>query len=50
MIIQQRELINKYKKKSDENEEKARVLLKENYDLKSVIKENNIELEGNVND
>lgn len=50
MIIQQRELINKYKKKSDENEEKARVLLKENYDLKSVIKENSIELEGNVND
>ena len=50
MIIQQRELINKYKKKSDENEEKARVLLKENYDLKSVINENNIELEGNVND
>lgn len=44
MIIQQRELINKYKKKSDESEEKSRVLLKENYDLKSLLKDNNIEL------
>ena len=44
MIIQQRELINKYKKKSDESEEKSRILLKENYDLKSLLKDNNIEL------
>ena len=44
MIIQQRELINKYKKKSDEIEEKSRILLKENYDLKSLLKDNNIDL------
>lgn len=44
MIIQQRELINKYKKKSDESEEKSRILLKENYDLKSILKDNNIDL------
>lgn len=44
MIIQQRELINKYKKKSDESEEKSRILLKENYDLKSLLKGNNIDL------
>lgn len=44
MIIQQRDLINKYKKKSDDNEEKARILLKENYDLKSLLKDNNIDL------
>lgn len=44
MIIQQRELINKYKKKSDESEEKSRILLKENYDLKSLLKDNNIDL------
>lgn len=44
MIIQQRELINKYKKKSDESEEKSRILLKENYDLKSLLKDNNIAL------
>lgn len=50
MIIQQRELINKYKKKSDENEEKARILLKENYDLKSLLEDNHIELVGDNND
>ena len=44
MIIQQREMINKYKKKSDESEEKSRILLKENYDLKSLLKDNNIDL------
>lgn len=49
MIIQQRELINKYKKESDENEEKARLLLKENYDLKSLLQENHIELAGDNN-
>lgn len=50
MIIQQRDLINKYKKKSDDNEEKARILLKENYDLKSLLKDNNISLVGDSND
>ena len=49
MLIQQRELINKYKQKSEENEEKSRILLKENYDLKSVLKENNIDLAGDNN-
>ena len=39
MIIQQRELINKYKKIADDYEEKARILLRENTDLKSRIKE-----------
>ena len=39
MIIQQRDLINKYKKIADENEEKARILLRENSDLKERIKE-----------
>lgn len=39
MIIQQRDLINKYKKVADENEEKARILLRENSDLKEKIKE-----------
>lgn len=38
MLIQQRLLIDKYKKIADENEEKARVLLRENYDLKDLIK------------
>lgn len=50
MIIQQRELINKYKKKSNENEEKSRILLKENYDLKALLKDNNIDLTGDAND
>lgn len=37
MLIQQRLLIDKYKKIADENEEKARILLRENYDLKEKI-------------
>lgn len=49
MIVQQRELINKYKKIADDNEEKARILLKENYDLKALLTENNIDLEGDNN-
>lgn len=44
MIIQQRELINKYKKIADDNEEKARVLLRENYDLKDLLSKNEIEI------
>ena len=39
MIIQQRELINKYKKIADDYEEKARILLRENTDLKARMKE-----------
>lgn len=49
MLIQQRELINKYKKIADDNEEKARVLLRENYDLKDLIKKNNIEIQYDQN-
>lgn len=45
MLIQQRELINKYKKIADEYEEKARILLRENIDLKALIKEHGIDLE-----
>lgn len=37
MLIQQRLLIDKYKKIADENEEKARILLRENYDLKDLV-------------
>lgn len=44
MIIQQRELITKYKKIADEHEEKARILLRENVDLKALIKENGIDI------
>ena len=46
MINQQRELINKYKKIADEYEEKARILLRENIDLKDLMKSKGIELEG----
>lgn len=49
MIVQQRELINKYKKSADDNEEKARVLLRENYDLKALLAEHHIELVGDNN-
>lgn len=49
MIIQQRELINKYKKIADDNEEKARILLRENYDLKDLLKKNEIEIEYGSN-
>ena len=49
MIIQQRELINKYKKIADEFEEKARILLRENYDLKDLLKTSGIEFEVSVN-
>ena len=45
MIIQQRELINKYKRIADEYEEKARILLRENIDLKAFIKEKGIDIE-----
>ena len=38
MLTQQRALIEKYKQIADENEEKARILLRENGDLKDRIK------------
>lgn len=44
MIIQQRELISKYKNNSDRFEEQARILLRENYDLKDLLKKNNINI------
>ena len=36
-LIQQRLLIDKYRKMAEENEEKARILLRENYDLKELV-------------
>lgn len=45
MLIQQRDLINKYKKIADEYEEKARILLRENIDLKALLKDNGITIE-----
>ena len=45
MVVQQRELINKYKKIADDYEEKARILLRENYDLKDLLKKNGIEID-----
>lgn len=44
MIIQQRNLINKYKQQSDDSEEKARLLLKENCDLKEFAKRNGLDI------
>ena len=35
----------KYKKIADEYEEKARILLRENIDLKALVKENGINIE-----
>lgn len=46
MVIQQRELIKKYKAIADEYEEKARILLRENIDLKSLLNENGIQISG----
>lgn len=48
MIIQQKSLIDKYKKSSDDNEEKARLLLRENTDLKELLKEKKIKLDGDT--
>lgn len=44
MIIQQKELIKKYKLIADEMEEKARLLLRENLDLKAYVAEKGITL------
>ena len=48
MITQQRDLIKKYKKFADDNEEKARILLRENNDLKDLLKSHNIPLNGGM--
>ena len=44
MIAQQRELIKKYKRIADDNEEKSRILLRENYDLKALIEKSGLSL------
>lgn len=46
MVILQRDLVKKYKAIADEYEEKARLLLRENIDLKSLLSENGIDLTG----
>ena len=48
MITQQRDLIKKYKKFADDNEEKARILFRENNDLKDLLKSHNIPLNGGM--
>ena len=48
MFIQQRLLIDKYKRMAEENEEKARILLRENYDLKELVKDTGM-LDGDAN-
>lgn len=42
MLIEQRELLQKYQEQASRNEELARVLLRENTDLKSTLKENGL--------
>lgn len=44
MLIKQREIITKLQKKADENEEVARILLRENIDLKKYIEEQGIDI------
>lgn len=44
MLIKQRELITKLQEKADENEEVARLLLRENIDLKKYIEEQGIDI------
>ena len=44
MLIQQRELITKLQEKADTNEETARILLRENLDLKKYIQEQGIDI------
>lgn len=44
MLIQQREMITKLQEKSDSNEETARLLLRENLDLKRFINERGIDI------
>lgn len=44
MLIKQREMLTKLQEKADQNEETARILLRENIDLKSFIKEQGIDI------
>ena len=44
MLIQQREIISKLQEKADKNEETARILLRENIDLKRFIEEQGIDI------
>ena len=44
MLAQQREMITKLQSKADENEEIARILLRENQDLKKFIEEQGINI------
>ena len=44
MLAQQRELITELQKVADKNEETARVLLRENLDLKAYIKEKGLDI------
>ena len=44
MLIQQRELITKLQERADANEETARILLRENLDLKKYIEEQGIDI------
>ena len=44
MLIQQRELITKLQEKADKNEETARILLRENLDLKKYIEEQGLDI------
>ena len=44
MLIKQREMIIKLQEKADQSDETARILLRENIDLKKFIKEHNIDI------
>lgn len=44
MLVQQREIITKLQEKADQNEETARILLRENIDLKRFIAEQGIDI------
>ena len=44
MLIKQREMVTKLQEKADQNEETARILLRENIDLKKFIEEHGIDI------
>lgn len=46
MLATQREMITKLQEKADSNEEKARILLRENLDLKKYIEEQGVDISG----
>ena len=50
MLATQREMITKLQEKADSNEEKARILLRENLDLKKYIEEQGIDIGGMCSD